>query len=413
MIRHPQRYRRLLQPCMSFTFPRGIHTGASLSNRLKILFCGSDNFSAESLTALQNLKDEHAGQIIESIDVLIKKEKPSGRGLKKRRQNPCQKVAEFYEMPFHTVDGSEGLKTWEFPKPIDLIVAVSFGFFIPARLIEGAKYGGVNVHPSFLPKYWGATPIHHALLKNDKSTGVVIQTLDKRKFDNGRILAKSDPFTISPPDPTIFTPPAACPDSPYDNLSRSLSLIGANLLRQTILNKSYDPAVHANLPEVTTGESKIHAPLLKKNGRCINWGHETAIDVWRRSMVYPGMFCYFQKLVSRDGPLEPPKRAKMNQFRMPTVEEHDKHLKNVAEGTQWVYIPDVKKWENAPKRSGSTALQVGPGEWVCVKDIVVEGKPKRDAKAWRDIDAAQFGFVGVSEAEKFESLSTISNEKEG
>lgn len=38
-------------------------------------------------------------------------------------------------------------------EPINLIVAVSFGLLIPARIINGAKYGGLNVHPSLLPKY--------------------------------------------------------------------------------------------------------------------------------------------------------------------------------------------------------------------------------------------------------------------
>ena len=36
---------------------------------------------------------------------------------------------------------------------INLIVAVSFGLFVPRRILEGAKYGGLNVHPSILPEY--------------------------------------------------------------------------------------------------------------------------------------------------------------------------------------------------------------------------------------------------------------------
>ncbi len=37
-------------------------------------------------------------------------------------------------------------------EPINLIIAVSFGLFVPPRLINAAKYGGLNVHPSFLPE---------------------------------------------------------------------------------------------------------------------------------------------------------------------------------------------------------------------------------------------------------------------
>ncbi len=38
------------------------------------------------------------------------------------------------------------------PEGINLVVAVSFGLFVPPRILRGAKYGGLNVHPSWLPE---------------------------------------------------------------------------------------------------------------------------------------------------------------------------------------------------------------------------------------------------------------------
>ena len=37
--------------------------------------------------------------------------------------------------------------------PINLVIAVSFGLFVPPRILNGAKYGGLNLHPSLLPEY--------------------------------------------------------------------------------------------------------------------------------------------------------------------------------------------------------------------------------------------------------------------
>lgn len=37
-------------------------------------------------------------------------------------------------------------------EPINLIIAVSFGLLVPPRIINGAEYGGINVHPSLLPE---------------------------------------------------------------------------------------------------------------------------------------------------------------------------------------------------------------------------------------------------------------------
>jgi methionyl-tRNA formyltransferase len=92
--------------------------------------------------------------------------------------------------------------------PFDLAVVVSFGYFLPAKLIGSFPRGGVNVHPSLLPKcvlreeftiligtltpwddrYRGAAPIQHTLIAGDKETGVSIIELDSKRFDAGRIL---------------------------------------------------------------------------------------------------------------------------------------------------------------------------------------------------------------------------------
>ena len=36
--------------------------------------------------------------------------------------------------------------------PINLIIAVSIGLFVPPRILDAAAYGGLNVHPSLLPE---------------------------------------------------------------------------------------------------------------------------------------------------------------------------------------------------------------------------------------------------------------------
>lgn len=51
---------------------------------LRILFCGSDEFSIYSLRALNKLRERQ--DVIKSIDVVCRKDKSIGRGLKKIRQ---------------------------------------------------------------------------------------------------------------------------------------------------------------------------------------------------------------------------------------------------------------------------------------------------------------------------------------
>src|SRR5690606_22315017 len=54
----------------------------------------------------------------------------------------------------------------------DVIVLVAFGLMIPAPLLAMPREGCVNLHPSLLPKYRGAAPIHAPLLHGDTLTGV-------------------------------------------------------------------------------------------------------------------------------------------------------------------------------------------------------------------------------------------------
>lgn len=52
--------------------------------------------------------------------------------------------------------------------------------------------GIVNVHASLLPRWRGASPIIHAILNEDRVTGVSIMKIHPDKFDVGEILAQKE-----------------------------------------------------------------------------------------------------------------------------------------------------------------------------------------------------------------------------
>lgn len=58
------------------------------SDPLRILFCGSDAFSCESLRALHG---EHVrdGRLVEALDVMVLPPKRTGRGFKQIREGEC------------------------------------------------------------------------------------------------------------------------------------------------------------------------------------------------------------------------------------------------------------------------------------------------------------------------------------
>lgn len=72
----------------------------------------------------------------------------------------------------------------------DLLVSFAFGKIFGPRFMALFPLGGINVHPSLLPRWRGATPIPAAILAGDRETGITLQTIAP-KMDAGDILEQS------------------------------------------------------------------------------------------------------------------------------------------------------------------------------------------------------------------------------
>lgn len=79
--------------------------------------------------------------------------------------------------------------------PYTLFIVASYGKIIPQSVLDVSKHGVLNVHPSLLPKYRGATPIQSQILADDKNVGVTIMLMDAG-VDHGPIVS-SLPVSLS------------------------------------------------------------------------------------------------------------------------------------------------------------------------------------------------------------------------
>jgi methionyl-tRNA formyltransferase len=70
----------------------------------------------------------------------------------------------------------------------DLLVSFAYGRLFGPRFLALFPLGGINIHPSLLPKYRGASPIPAVILALEKDTGICIQKLFA-EMDSGDILA--------------------------------------------------------------------------------------------------------------------------------------------------------------------------------------------------------------------------------
>jgi methionyl-tRNA formyltransferase len=71
----------------------------------------------------------------------------------------------------------------------DLLVSFAYGRLFGPRFLALFPLGGINIHPSLLPKYRGPSPIPAAILNRDSETGITIQRL-AAEMDSGDILAQ-------------------------------------------------------------------------------------------------------------------------------------------------------------------------------------------------------------------------------
>jgi methionyl-tRNA formyltransferase len=152
---------------------------------MKILLAGTPHTTVTVAEALMQ-----AGHTL--VSVLCPFPKPVGR---KQLITPCllETWATTHAIPVIHVDKAvltERTIQSALP-PADVLVVADFGYLIPGWLLQHAKYGSLNIHPSLLPRWRGATPVPFTLLFGDAATGVSIIRMNE-KFDMGAVVAQKE-----------------------------------------------------------------------------------------------------------------------------------------------------------------------------------------------------------------------------
>ena len=71
----------------------------------------------------------------------------------------------------------------------ELLVLADYGQIVPSSLLEVPRFGALNLHPSLLPRWRGASPIPAAILAGDSETGVSLMVMDA-DLDTGPLVAE-------------------------------------------------------------------------------------------------------------------------------------------------------------------------------------------------------------------------------
>jgi len=165
-----------------------------------------------------------------------------------------------------------------------VFIVADYGKIIPQEVIDIPEKGILNVHPSLLPKFRGATPIQSFILSGEEETGVVVTQVDA-DMDHGPILAQeklSCPILVSE-----FS------KINHAGLRDALSITGGNLLAK-VLQDYLDDKIE--LKEQDHSKATFTEKIRKEDG-LINWDKPT-VEIYnqiRAVTPWPGAYFFINK----------------------------------------------------------------------------------------------------------------------
>ncbi len=104
----------------------------------------------------------------------------------------------------------------------DFFLVASYGKLLPKALLDIPRKGCINIHPSLLPRYRGASPYKSAILADERAVGVSLMLMEPT-MDTGPLLAQAR-LEIAAED---WPPPSLL-------LSEMLFTEGVNLLAEVL-----------------------------------------------------------------------------------------------------------------------------------------------------------------------------------
>jgi methionyl-tRNA formyltransferase len=304
-----------------------------------------------------------------AVTVVTQPDRPAGRG-HKLTATPVKTAALALGLPVlapvRLRDFAADLRA----QAPDRCVVASYGRIVPQVLLDSAPLW-LNVHPSKLPLYRGATPIQSAIRDGCTSTAVSIIAMDAG-MDTGDLLAQTPPIAIGERET-------------YGELHDRLAAIGAALLAETLDADARGDLTRtpqtARAREAGIDDAAIARTVTRP------WGKED-------TMLPP--FATARELVDRIRALAPKPGAQLPALHARDGAAPFPPLKILrAHGV--AALPDGA----ASSENGSVVVVRGfvyvraTDGWVAVDDLVPAGKPAMSMDAYANGRRADAAYVAV------------------
>jgi methionyl-tRNA formyltransferase len=231
-----------------------------------IVFMGTPDFAVPVLKKLFETQ--------RVVGVVTQPDRPAGRG-RQVQPPPVKAAAEAMGIPVYqprslrSEEAAEPLREWQ-PK---MIVVAAFGQILRPHVLTLPPKGCLNIHASLLPRWRGASPIHHAILAGDVESGISLMQMDEG-LDTGPVYVQ-EAVPIGP-------------DETAEMLHDRLARLGAEMIGRYL-----EQILRGELTAVPQNDAdSTYAPMIKKESGRIDWT-QPAVEIDRliRAMTpWPGAY---------------------------------------------------------------------------------------------------------------------------
>lgn len=154
----------------------------------------------------------------------------------------------------------------------DLLVVATYDKILPPEVLAIAPYGGLNVHPSLLPRHRGPAPVSRAIWAGDTETGLTVHLLDEAVDAGPILLQHRHPIQ---------------PDDTAQRLIRRLAQAAPAILLEAL-----EGIQEGNLFPRAQGPESTPAPFFSLKEGKLDWNadEDKILRTIRACSPYPGAF---------------------------------------------------------------------------------------------------------------------------
>lgn len=143
----------------------------------RVVFLGNNDLGVKVLKFLKGQQQQLVGLVVH----------PRGKAKKRKMLIQLAKLPKNKIFEGELINDPQTIKQIKALEP-DILVSVMFGYILKKEVLGAARFGGINLHPAYLPYNRGAHPNVWSIVEGTPA-GVTLHTIDAG-IDTGKILAQ-------------------------------------------------------------------------------------------------------------------------------------------------------------------------------------------------------------------------------